>query len=116
MGLEAPQRKKVHLNFFKTAYTVHRVPSLHSNSSNTFREITNTLANGPPQETTHAQKIALNITSTKLLAEKGKITSIFSADTCAGHSIYGGNMDAAFRAGTQVTQLGPLVIIPAMAV
>jgi hypothetical protein len=41
------------------------------------------------------------------LAEKAKITSIFFADTYAGHDVYGGNMDAVFRAGTQVAQLDP---------
>jgi alkanesulfonate monooxygenase SsuD/methylene tetrahydromethanopterin reductase-like flavin-dependent oxidoreductase (luciferase family) len=50
------------------------------------------------------------------LAEKAKTTSIFFADTYAGHDVYGGNMDALFRAGTQVAQLDPLVIISAMAV
>jgi alkanesulfonate monooxygenase SsuD/methylene tetrahydromethanopterin reductase-like flavin-dependent oxidoreductase (luciferase family) len=50
------------------------------------------------------------------LAEKAKITSIFFADIYAGHEVYGGNMDAVFRAGTQVAQLDPLVIISAMAV
>jgi hypothetical protein len=50
------------------------------------------------------------------LAEKAKITSIFFADTYAGHNVYGGNMDALFRAGTQVAQLDPLVIISTMAV
>lgn len=50
------------------------------------------------------------------LAEKHKITCIFFADSYAGHEIYGGNMDAVLRAGTQVAQLDPLVIISAMAV
>jgi alkanesulfonate monooxygenase SsuD/methylene tetrahydromethanopterin reductase-like flavin-dependent oxidoreductase (luciferase family) len=51
-----------------------------------------------------------------LLAEKHKITCIFFADSYAGHDIYGGNMDGVLRAGTQVAQLDPLVIISAMAV
>lgn len=50
------------------------------------------------------------------LAEKHKISCIFFADSYAGHDIYGGNMDAVLRAGTQVAQLDPLVIISAMAV
>lgn len=33
----------------------------------------------------------------------------------AGHEIYGGNMDGVLRAGAQVAQLDPLVIISAMA-
>lgn len=47
------------------------------------------------------------------LAEKHKITCIFFADTYAGHDVYGENMDAVLRAGTQVAQLDPLVIISA---
>ena len=49
------------------------------------------------------------------LAEKAKITSIFFADTYAGHDVYGGNMDAVFRTGTQVAQLDPFVKVSAMA-
>ena len=49
------------------------------------------------------------------LAEKHKITCIFFADSYAGHDVYAGSMDAVLRAGTQVAQLDPLVIISAMA-
>ena len=50
------------------------------------------------------------------LAEKHKISCIFFADSYAGHDVYAGSMDAVLRAGTQVAQLDPLVIISAMAV
>lgn len=33
------------------------------------------------------------------LAEKGKITSIFIADSYGGHSIYGGSADSAYKVG-----------------
>ena len=50
------------------------------------------------------------------LAEEAKISAIFFADTYAGHDVYGGDMDAVLRAGTQTAQLDPLVIVSAMAV
>jgi alkanesulfonate monooxygenase SsuD/methylene tetrahydromethanopterin reductase-like flavin-dependent oxidoreductase (luciferase family) len=49
------------------------------------------------------------------LAEKGKITSIFIADSYAGHNIYGGSADASYKGGSHIGKLDPLVIIPAMA-
>jgi alkanesulfonate monooxygenase SsuD/methylene tetrahydromethanopterin reductase-like flavin-dependent oxidoreductase (luciferase family) len=49
------------------------------------------------------------------LAEEGKISFIFFADTYAGHEIYGGNADPMLRAGTQSANLDPMLLIPAMA-
>lgn len=49
------------------------------------------------------------------LAEKGKITSIFFADTYGGHEIYQNSMDATFKGGSQVAHLDPVVLISAMA-
>lgn len=49
------------------------------------------------------------------LAEKGKITSIFFADTYAGHETYGNDMAATFKGGSQVAQMDPVVFISAMA-
>jgi alkanesulfonate monooxygenase SsuD/methylene tetrahydromethanopterin reductase-like flavin-dependent oxidoreductase (luciferase family) len=49
------------------------------------------------------------------LAEKGKITSIFFADTYAGHETYGNDMAATFKGGSQVAQMDSVVFISAMA-
>ncbi|QDS69287.1 hypothetical protein FKW77_002556 [Venturia effusa] len=49
------------------------------------------------------------------LAEKGKITSIFIADSYAGHNIYGGSADASHKGGSHIGKLDPLMIVPAMA-
>ena len=49
------------------------------------------------------------------LAEKGKITSIFIADSYAGHNIYGGSADASYKGGSHIGKLDPLMIVPAMA-
>jgi alkanesulfonate monooxygenase SsuD/methylene tetrahydromethanopterin reductase-like flavin-dependent oxidoreductase (luciferase family) len=73
----------------------------------------NTSAPGDNSRTKDRLKYYIDLAK---LAEKHKITCIFFADTYAGHDIYGGNMDAVLRAGTQVAQLDPLVIISAMAV
>lgn len=94
-------RKKVHLNFFETACRGnHESPGQWSR---------------PGDNSYSKDSLDYYIWMAKL-AEKAKITSIFFADTYAGHAVYGGNMDAILRAGTQVAQLDPLVIISAMAV
>jgi alkanesulfonate monooxygenase SsuD/methylene tetrahydromethanopterin reductase-like flavin-dependent oxidoreductase (luciferase family) len=49
------------------------------------------------------------------LAEKGKITSIFFADTYAVMDTYEGRGDASFRGGYAVAQLDPVVFVSAMA-
>lgn len=49
------------------------------------------------------------------LAEKGKITSVFIADSYAGHNIYGGSADASYKGGSHIGKLDPLMIVPAMA-
>ena len=49
------------------------------------------------------------------LAEKGKITSIFLADTYAVMDTYAGRGDASFRGGYAVAQLDPVVFVSAMA-
>jgi alkanesulfonate monooxygenase SsuD/methylene tetrahydromethanopterin reductase-like flavin-dependent oxidoreductase (luciferase family) len=49
------------------------------------------------------------------LADKGKITSIFFADTYAVMDTYEGCGDASFRGGYGVAQLDPVVFVSAMA-
>lgn len=49
------------------------------------------------------------------LAEKGKITSVFIADSYAGHNIYGGSADASYRGGSHIGKLDPLMTVSAMA-
>lgn len=49
------------------------------------------------------------------LAEKGKITSIFFADTYGTHDVYGGNADTTFSGGVWVGMMDPVVVISAMA-
>jgi alkanesulfonate monooxygenase SsuD/methylene tetrahydromethanopterin reductase-like flavin-dependent oxidoreductase (luciferase family) len=49
------------------------------------------------------------------LAERGKITSIFIADSYAGHQTYAGSADASYKGGSHIGKLDPLVVISAMA-
>jgi alkanesulfonate monooxygenase SsuD/methylene tetrahydromethanopterin reductase-like flavin-dependent oxidoreductase (luciferase family) len=49
------------------------------------------------------------------LAEKGKITSIFFADSYGVHQTYQDSADATFKGGSQVAVLDPLVLVSAMA-
>jgi hypothetical protein len=111
-------KKKIHLNFFETACTGNHecagqwryfLPSYlvwnRSSQGNS--------APGDNSRTKDRLKYYIDLAK---LAEKHKITCIFFADSYAGHEVYAGNMDAVLRAGTQVAQLDPLVIISAMAV
>jgi len=95
------ERKKVHLNFFETACRGN-----HECAGQWSR---------PGDNSCTKDTLEYYVNMAKL-AEQANITSIFFADTYAGHDVYGGNMDAVFRAGVQVAQLDPLVIVSAMAV
>lgn len=94
-------RKKIHLNFFETACRGN-----HECAGQWFR----------PGDNSYTKDTLEYYVNMAKLAEKAKITSIFFADTYAGHDVYSGNTDAVFRAGVQVAQLNPLVIVSAMAV
>ncbi|KAF7534778.1 hypothetical protein G7054_g5929 [Neopestalotiopsis clavispora] len=100
MSEETSGRKKVHLNFFETACTGN-----HECAGQWSR---------PGDNSKSKDSLEYYIEMAKM-GEKAGITAIFFADTYAGHDVYGGNMDAVFRAGVQVAQLDPLVIISAMA-
>jgi FMN-dependent oxidoreductase (nitrilotriacetate monooxygenase family) len=49
------------------------------------------------------------------LAERGKISFIFFADSYGGQEVFGGNSDSQLKAGNQIASLDPMVLIPAMA-
>lgn len=101
MGSAPAEGKRVHLNFFETACRGN-----HEYSGQWAR---------PGDNSCTKDSLDYYINMAKL-AEKAKISAIFFADTYAGHAVYGGNMDAILRSGTQAAQLDPLVIISAMAV
>lgn len=49
------------------------------------------------------------------LLERGKFDGLFLADVLGGYDVYGGNLDAALRAGAQVPVTDPLLAVSAMA-
>jgi len=49
------------------------------------------------------------------IAEKGKISSIFFADSYGNHEVYEGNADAQFKGGSHVAKLEPTLLVAAMA-
>ena len=49
------------------------------------------------------------------LAERGKISYIFFADSYGGQDVFNGNNDAQLRAGNQIASWNPELLIPAMA-
>ncbi|KAK9418789.1 putative Luciferase-like domain-containing protein [Seiridium unicorne] len=95
MGTQVPARKRVHLNFFETACTGN-----HECAGQWSRP-------GDNSKTKDSLNYYINMAK---LGEEAGITAIFFADTYAGHDVYGGNMDAVFRAGVQVAQLDPLAV------
>lgn len=48
------------------------------------------------------------------IAERGKITFVFFADSYGANARYGGSTDATYRGGCQVAQLEPFMLISAM--
>ena len=49
------------------------------------------------------------------LAEEGKISFIFLADSYAGHEVYGSSLKPVYEAGVQCANIDPMLVIPAMA-
>ncbi|KAI4596475.1 hypothetical protein KJ359_005229 [Pestalotiopsis sp. 9143b] len=70
--------------------------------------------NGPHDNCRRKDRLEYYISLAKL-AEKGKFTSIFFADSYGANDVYGGSTDATYRGGSQVAQLDPFVIVSAMA-
>ncbi|KAH8646144.1 FMN-dependent oxidoreductase [Xylariales sp. PMI_506] len=93
-------KKKVHINFFETACTGSHM------SVGMWKD--------PDDNSRSKDRLEYYIWLAKL-AEKGKITSIFFADTYAGHETYGNDMAATYRGGSQVAQMDPTIFISAMA-
>jgi alkanesulfonate monooxygenase SsuD/methylene tetrahydromethanopterin reductase-like flavin-dependent oxidoreductase (luciferase family) len=100
-SLPPPDKKKVHLNLFETACR-----SGHECAGQWAR----------PGDNVSAKDTLDYYVNMAKLAEKAKVTGIFFADAYAAHDTYEGKVDAVFRAGIQVAQLDPMVIISAMAV
>jgi len=50
-----------------------------------------------------------------MLADKGKIISIFFADGCGPHQTYQGKTDATYAGGPMAAYMDPAVVVSAMA-
>ncbi|KAH8649905.1 luciferase-like domain-containing protein [Xylariales sp. PMI_506] len=93
-------KKQIHLAFFETACTGN-----HMCAGQWKRE-------GDNSRSKDRLDYWINIAK---LADEGKITCIFFADSYAGKDVLGDEMKSIFASGTNVAQLDPLVIISAMA-
>ena len=49
------------------------------------------------------------------IGEEGKISSLFFADVCSPHEVYGGNGDTSCRGGCQIGRLDYTTLVSAMA-
>jgi alkanesulfonate monooxygenase SsuD/methylene tetrahydromethanopterin reductase-like flavin-dependent oxidoreductase (luciferase family) len=100
MTTSTPAKKRIQLNFFENACKgSHMSPGQWSD---------------PDDKTFGKDRLPYWVNLAKL-AEEGKISFIFFADSYAAHSVYQGNSDAILRSGSQVASLDPMLIIPAMA-
>lgn len=67
-----------------------------------------------PQDNSRSKDTIEYYTWMAKLAEKGKLTSIFFADTYAVHDIYEGRPDPSFRGGHAAGQLDPTIMAASM--
>ncbi|KAH8670124.1 HK97 family phage prohead protease [Tricladium varicosporioides] len=96
----SPPRRQMHLNFFETACTgSHMAAGLWKD---------------PDDNSRFKDRLEYYIWLAKL-ADKGKITSIFFADSYGVHQTLNNSADAIFRGGSQVANLDPVVLVSAMA-
>lgn len=100
MGSVQPPKKRIHLNFFENACTgSHMSPGQWSD---------------PLDLSTGKDRLEYWLNLARL-AEEGKISFIFFADSYSLFDVYEGSNAAVLRAGVQAAGLDPMVIIPAMA-
>ena len=100
MGSVPETKKRIFLNFFEYACTgSHMAPGQ-------WRD---------PSDQSHTKDRLEYWTNLAKLAERGKISYIFFADSYGGQEVYAGNSDAQLRAGNQTASMDPMVLITAMA-
>lgn len=100
MGSMPQVKKRIFLNFFEYACTgSHMAPGQ-------WRD---------PSDQSHTKDRLKYWTNLAKLAERGKISYIFFADSYGGQEVYAGNSDAQLRAGNQTASMDPMVLITAMA-
>ncbi|KAK4960330.1 hypothetical protein LTR10_003225 [Elasticomyces elasticus] len=96
----APPPKRIFLNFFDYACTgSHMCPGQWQD----------------PNDQGHTKDRLEYWINLAKLAERGKISFIFFADSYGGQEVFAGNSDAQLRAGNQTASMDPMVLISAMA-
>jgi alkanesulfonate monooxygenase SsuD/methylene tetrahydromethanopterin reductase-like flavin-dependent oxidoreductase (luciferase family) len=100
MGSTQPATKRIVLNFFEYACTGSHM------SPGQWRD---------PTDQSHTKDRLAYWTNLAKLAERGKISYIFFADSYGGQEVFAGNSDAQLKAGNQTASMDPMVLIPAMA-
>ena len=100
MGSTQPPTKRIVLNFFEYACTGSHM------SPGQWRD---------PSDQSHTKDRLTYWTNLAKLAERGKISYIFFADSYGGQEVFAGNSDAQLKAGNQTASMDPMVLIPAMA-
>jgi alkanesulfonate monooxygenase SsuD/methylene tetrahydromethanopterin reductase-like flavin-dependent oxidoreductase (luciferase family) len=100
MSLSSPPKKRIHLNFFENACTGSHM------SPGQWRDLS---------DKTHGKDRLPYWLSLAQLAEKGKISFIFFADSYSLFDIYSSSISPILRAGAHCAALDPMVLIPAMA-
>ena len=100
MGSTQPPTKRIVLNFFEYACTGSHM------SPGQWRD---------PSDQSHTKDRLAYWTNLAKLAERGKISYIFFADSYGGQEVFAGNSDAQLKAGNQTASMDPMVLIPAMA-
>jgi alkanesulfonate monooxygenase SsuD/methylene tetrahydromethanopterin reductase-like flavin-dependent oxidoreductase (luciferase family) len=100
MGSTSPPTKRIVLNFFEYACTGSHM------SPGQWRD---------PSDKSHTKDRLSYWTDLAKLAERGKISYIFFADSYGGQEVFAGNSNAQLKAGNQTASMDPMVLIPAMA-
>ena len=100
MGSTTSPRKRIFLNFFDYACTGSHM------SPGQWRD---------PSDQGHTKDRLPYWINLAKLAERGKISFIFFADSYGGQEVFSGNSDAQLRAGNQTAAMDPMVLISAMA-
>ena len=100
MGSMPPVKKRILLNFFEYACTGSHM------SPGQWRD---------PSDRSHTKDRLEYWTNLAKLAERGKISYIFLADSYGGQEVFAGNSDAQLKAGNQTASMDPMVLIAAMA-
>jgi alkanesulfonate monooxygenase SsuD/methylene tetrahydromethanopterin reductase-like flavin-dependent oxidoreductase (luciferase family) len=100
MGSTSPSKKRILLNFFEYACTGSHM------SPGQWRD---------PTDQGHTKDRLDYWINLAKLAERGKISFIFFADSYGGQEVFAGNSDAQLRAGNQTASMDPMVLVSAMA-